>query len=96
MAVILKSLYCIPCIWSVVCLCTGLFLIKYIRKIWVPFRGPMPINGPVDGFADDGDRMQFFDTSALRIRTMWKYIVIIAVVWAVGAGIIELILAWKG
>jgi len=65
---------------------------SYIRNSWVPFRGPLPSDGPVEGFADDGARIDFFDTHPLRVRTSTIYALIGFITWGVGAIILFLVL----
>ena len=93
---ILRSLYCMPCLWTLLCGLSLYFVSNYIRNNWVPFRGPTPSDGPVNGFASKADEIQFYDTHDLRIQTTWKYGVIIAVVWAIGAGLAFIILKGMG
>ena len=93
---ILKTLYCIPCVWSTICIVAGFLITNYIRNIWVPFLGSLPSDGKVDGFADDNERMRFWDTNPMRIRTTWKWGLICAVIWAAGAGIALLVLTLQG
>jgi hypothetical protein len=68
MAAILKSIYCIPCIWSIIILLGTFGVVSYVLNIWCPYRGPLPSDGPIDGFASKTDRMDFFDTGPQRIR----------------------------
>ena len=58
---------------------------SYIRNSWVPFRGPLPSDGPVEGFADDSARIDFFDTNPLRVRMSTIYALSGFIVWGVGA-----------
>lgn len=81
---ILTSMYCIPCVWSTVAL-LGIFgVTSFIQNTWVPFRGPLPSDGPVEGFPSKAARIEFFDTTPLRIRTAVKFGIIGGILWLIG------------
>jgi hypothetical protein len=84
MSTILTSIYCIPCVWTLVAVLSIFGVCSYILNIWMPFRGPLPSDGPVEGFASKSARIEFYDTSPLRIRTATKFGIIGAVIWMVG------------
>ena len=84
MKTILLSIYCIPCVWSLISLLGTFGIVSFILNAWVPFRGPLPSDGPVEGFASKAARIDFYDTTAQRIRTAVKYGIIGGVVWLVG------------
>jgi hypothetical protein len=84
MGAILTSAYCLPCVWSLIGI-LGIFgVCSYILNIWVPFRGPLPSDGPVEGFASKQARIEFFDTGPKRIRAAFKAGVIGGVLWLAG------------
>jgi hypothetical protein len=83
MKAILTTIYCLPCIWSVVGL-LGIFgTVSYILNTWMPFGGVMPSDGPIDGFASKQARIEFFNDAihARRIRAATKAGFIGALVW---------------
>jgi hypothetical protein len=84
MKTILLSIYCIPCVWSLIALLGTFGIVSFILNAWVPFRGPLPSDGPVEGFASKAARIDFYDTTAQRIRTAMKFGTIGGVVWLVG------------
>lgn len=92
---ILKSLYCIPCLWSIFCLLGGYFTNIYIRNIWVPGGEATPADGPIYGFTSKTAYIEWWDTNPLRTRTAAKWTVIVMMVWAFGAGIELVALTWK-
>lgn len=92
MASILRSMWCTPCLWTVFCLLLTIGVTSFIRNSWVPFRGPLPSDGPVEGFASKQARIEFYDTTPLRIRTATLFGVIGFVAWAVGALVAYLVL----
>jgi hypothetical protein len=96
MKAILLSVYCIPCVWSLAILLGTFGVVSYILNAWVPFRGPLPSDGPVEGFASKAARIEFYDTTAQRIRTAMKFGIIGAVVWLVGLVTSYLILSSLG
>ena len=96
MKAILTSIYCIPCIWTIVLLLAIMGAVSFIRNSWVPFRGPLPSDGPVEGFASKAARIDFYDTTPLRIRTAFKFGVIGFITWLVGLGTSILILNHLG
>lgn len=81
---ILMSMWCIPCIWTVLSLLGTFAVTNYIRNLWVPFRGPLPSDGPVEGFASKAARIEFYDTTPLRVRTATKFGIIGVAVWMIG------------
>lgn len=96
MKAILTTVYCIPCIWTVLMLLGTVGVTSFIRNTWVPFRGPLPSDGPEEGFASKAARIEFYDTTPLRIRTAVKFGVIGIVVWMLGAAASYLILSTLG
>jgi hypothetical protein len=96
MTAILRSIYCFPCVWSVFCLVITLGSMSWVRNNWVPFRGPLPSDGELDGFYDDADRMKFFDTHDLRFRTAAILGVIGLVTWIIGGSVSIFILKSLG
>ena len=81
---LLTSVYCIICAWSLVAILGTFGVANWILNAWVPYRGPLPSDGPVEGFASKAARIDFFDTTALRVRTSAKGWLIGAAVWLVG------------
>jgi hypothetical protein len=92
MGAILKTLYCVPCLWLAVWSVVALGGVSYIRNSWVPYRGPLPSDGPLDGFDDKQARIDYFDTSPLRIRYATLFATIVAGVAFVGDIVIIIIL----
>lgn len=84
MKAILTSLYCLPCVWSLVG-GLGIFgTVSYFMNTWVPAKGPLPSDGPAEGFANRSAMKAFYDTSGMRIRAAAKAGIIVASVWIVG------------
>ena len=81
---ILTSIYCIPCIWTAIVLLSTFGVTSYVMNNWVPFRGPLPSDGPVEGFASKAARIEYFDTNPQRIRTAFKFGIAGGVLWLVG------------
>ena len=84
MKAILLSVYCIPCVWTLITMLGTFGVGSFILNGWVPFRGPLPSDGPEEGFASKAARIEFYDTGPQRIRTAMKFGIIGGVVWAVG------------
>jgi hypothetical protein len=84
MGTILTSIYCIPCVWSLVAILGTFGVCSYIMNAWVPFRGPLPSDGPVEGFPSKNARIDFFNTQPQRIRASFKAGVIGGVLWLTG------------
>ena len=57
---------------------------SFLMNSWVPFKGPLPSDGPVEGFASKAARIEFYDTTPLRVRSATKAGVIGGVLWLVG------------
>ena len=93
---IFTSTYCIPCIWTIVALLGTFGATSRIMNSWVPFKGPVPSDGPVEGFASKQARIDYFDTAPVRIRTAAKFGVIGAVTWLVGLVTSLIVLARLG
>jgi hypothetical protein len=85
MTAILRSIFCIPCVWSLVAILGTAGICSYLLNVWVPFRGPLPSDGPVEGFASKAARIEFYDTGPQRIRAAVKAGVIGGVIWLIGA-----------
>jgi len=51
---------------------------------WVPFRGPLPSDGPIEGFDSKQARIEFYDTHPQRVRAAFKFGVIGAITWLAG------------
>jgi len=81
---ILLSIYCIPCIWSLICMLGNVGVVSFIRNTWVPFRGPLPSDGPVEGFASKAARIEFYDTNPIRIRRAFNVGAIGVIIWMLG------------
>ena len=96
MKAILTSLYCLPCVWTALVLISTMGVASFFMNTWVPFRGPIPSDGPVEGFASKQARIDFYDTSALRIRTAVRAGVIGGMTWIVGAVVSIVILSSLG
>ena len=84
MSSILTSIYCIPCVWSLVGILVTFGICSFILNIWVPYRGPLPSDGPVEGFASKAARIEFYDTRPQRIRAAFKAGTIGGVIWLTG------------
>jgi hypothetical protein len=96
MGSILTSIYCIPCVWSLVGLLGTFGAISFILNTWVPFRGPLPSDGPVEGFASKAARIEFYNTGPQRIRMATKIGIICGVVWLAGLLVAILVLKSLG
>jgi hypothetical protein len=96
MSAILRTVYCIPCIWTVLCMLGTFGVCSFIMNVWVPFRGPLPADGPVEGFASKTARIEYYNTGPARIRSATKAGIIGGVLWAVGAGTAVIILTRLG
>jgi hypothetical protein len=59
-------------------------VVSFILNTWVPFRGPLPSDGPVEGFASKAARIEFYDTGPQKIRMAVKWGTICGVIWLVG------------
>lgn len=92
MAGILRSFYCLPCIWSILCALGTFAATSYIRNSWVPGGEPTPSDGPVEGFESQAARIAWWDTHELRIRTSTIYALIGFITWGVGAIVLFLVL----
>jgi hypothetical protein len=84
MKAILLSIYCIPCIWTLISMLGTFGVVSFILNSWETFEGPLPSDGPVEGFASKAARIEFWEDTPLRIRTAMKFGIIGGVVWAVG------------
>ena len=84
MSSILQSLYCLPCIWSGLCLVGGVGVAHYFNAIWVPAKGPLPSDGPAEGFTNRAAMKAFYDTSGMRIRAGARAVLIVIGIWVVG------------
>lgn len=84
MTSLFTSIYCILCAWSLVAVLGTFGVSSYILNSWVPFRGPLPSDGPVEGFASKQARIDYYDTGPLRIRTSAKFGLIGAGIWLAG------------
>jgi hypothetical protein len=81
---IFSNVYCISCIWTLLSMLGTFGAGSYFMNSWVPFKGPLPSDGPVEGFASKAARIEFYDTTPLRIRSATKAGVIGGVLWLVG------------
>ena len=81
---IFSNIYCISCVWTLLSMLGTFGVSSFLMNKWVPFRGPLPSDGPVEGFASKVARIEFYDTTPLRIRTATKAGVIGGVLWLVG------------
>lgn len=95
MSGILRSLYCLPCVWSLIGGAGIFFTVSYYLNRWLPFMGTLPVQGPVDGFLSKTDKKEFFDTEPTRIRAAAKAGFIVFLVWLVGVAILYFILLHK-
>ena len=84
MTSLFTSIYCILCSWSLVAILGTFGASSYILNSWVPFRGPLPSDGPVEGFASKQARIDYYDTTPLRVRTSAKAGLIGAGIWIAG------------
>ena len=83
MASILKTIYCLPCVISLVFVIGTIGVCSFILNSWVPFGGSLPSDGPVEGFASKAARIEFLDLGPRRIRAAFKAGVIGGVLWLV-------------
>ena len=84
MKAILQSIYCLPCVWTGLALVVGVLVASYFQNTWVPAKGPLPSDGPAEGFPNRAAMKAFYDTSGMRIRAAARAVVIVAGVWLVG------------
>lgn len=84
MSGILGSLWCLPCTWSGLGLVAVLIATRYYIDSWVPAKGPLPSDGPAEGFPSRKAMKSFYDTSGMRVRAAAKAGVIVAGIWLVG------------
>jgi hypothetical protein len=81
---IFTSIYCIGCVWTVLALLGTFGITSFIMNSWVPYKGPLPSDGPVEGFASKQARIDYFDTGPQRVRAASKWWLIGAATWLVG------------
>lgn len=55
----------------------------YLLNAWTPYKGPLPSDGKIDGFASAQARKEFFDTSSMRAQAATKFGIIGGSVWIV-------------
>lgn len=80
-----QVLRCItPCIVPVACI-IGLVITFGIIKTRMIYRGPMPSDGPVDGFVSTEAKLEYFNTSAQRFRESTRAVVIWIIIGIVGS-----------
>lgn len=85
MKYITQALTCIsPCIMPVLAFIGCIIHLRYIRYRMI-FRGPMPSDGEVDGFASKEARIEFFSTNDQRFKETVKAIVIWVIVGIVAS-----------
>ena len=86
---ILQALRCItPCITPAVALVGCMITIGIIRNRMI-YRGPMPSDGPDEGFASKAARIEYFSTNDQRFRETVKAVII----WVI-VGIVASVLVW--
>jgi hypothetical protein len=86
---ILQALRCItPCITPIASFLGWMLTISIIRNRLI-YRGPMPSDGPEEGFASKAARIEFFTTHDQRFRETVKA----SVIWFVVA-IVASIVVW--
>jgi hypothetical protein len=89
MEYILGALKCItPCISPLAAL-IGCILTVGIIRTRIIYRGPMPSDGPEEGFASKAARVEYFSTSQQRYSETVKAIII----WIV-IGILASVIVW--
>lgn len=87
----LSTLKCVlPCAWPVVTLMVMMLVIRWVRTRII-YRGPLPSDGAVDGFASKDDRKEYFDTTDQRTREMFKVFYVFIPLAIVGTGIMFII-----
>ena len=95
MSGILLSLYCLPCVWTLIGGGGIFFAVTYYMSRWMPFMGTLPTQGPADGFLSKNDKKEFFDVKPTRIRAAAKAGFIVFMVWFVGTVILYIVLLNK-
>lgn len=81
---LLTSLQCLACAWSILGGFAIFAAVSFFMNSWVPFRGPVPSDGPVEGFASKQARIDFYNTHDVRVRAAAKAAAIGAGIWLVG------------
>jgi hypothetical protein len=88
MSDILESLRCtIPCIVPLASVIGAVLTIGFIRTRTI-YRGPMPSDGPVEGFASKAARIEYFSTHDQRFRETIKAIIVWIMIAIVGSGLV--------
>jgi len=91
MAYITQALKCVtPCIAPVLSLIGCVITLRIIRSRMI-YRGPMPSDGPEEGFASKAARIEYFSTTDQRFRETVKAIIVWVVVAFLSSGLIWLI-----
>lgn len=84
----IDSIICaLPCIWPILVLVVG-FVWVNILKTRMLYKGPLPSDGPIDGFASKADRIEYYDTGPARIRSIYKALWVFGLAGILGTGII--------
>jgi hypothetical protein len=78
---LLTTIYCLPCIWSVIAFLGIYGGVMYLLNSWTPYKGPIPSEGKVEGFASAEERKKFFDTSSMRAQAATKFGLIAGATW---------------
>ena len=85
---ILQALRCItPCITPALAF-GGLMITLTIIRNRMIYRGPMPSDGPEEGFASKAARIEYFSTSDQRFRETEKAVIIWVIVAIVASVIV--------
>lgn len=80
----------LPCAWPVIVVILGVVWLNVLRTRML-YRGPLPSDGPVDGFASKADRVEFYDTTDARTREIWKAGWIFGIIAIAGTGVMWLV-----
>lgn len=86
---ILQALRCItPCVTPTLSVVGCMITLAIIRGRMI-YRGPMPSDGPEEGFASKAARIEYFSTNDQRFRETVKAIII----WFI-VGIVASVIVW--
>jgi hypothetical protein len=89
---LLTTIYCLPCIWTVLGFLGILGGVKYLLNTWTPYKGPLPSEGKIEGFASTQARKEFYDTTPMRAQAATKYAIIAGSTWLVVMVVLFLVL----
>jgi hypothetical protein len=88
---LVNSVKCfLPCAWFMATLLIGTLVITYRRGRLI-YRGPMPSDGPNNGFASQREEIAFFDVTDQITRETFKAGTIMAIVCVIGTAVMYLV-----